>query len=191
MTKLVEDIGGLTSLVKENDPILKKVAEKFDFENPIVDPEELSESLQFLRAAGGAIGLAANQIGLSTRVMCIGMGNFSTEGTEEYQQTFFNPDILHYEGDEVYMIEGCLSFPGLAVEVKRPTTIFMKWEDEKGNPFNEKFEGITSRIIQHEYDHLMGITMDKKANRFHLERAKKKRRLLAKAQTPRRIQSAK
>ena len=41
MTKLVEDIGGLTSLVKENDPILKKVAENLQFENLIVNPEEL------------------------------------------------------------------------------------------------------------------------------------------------------
>ena len=191
MTEYVQEIGGLKSLVKENNPILKKVADKFDFENPVVEPEMLSESLHLLREFGGGIGLAAPQIGLSTRVMCIGMGNFQSEGTEDFKQTYFNPDILHYDGDEVYMIEGCLSFPGLAVEVKRPTTIFMKWDDVNGDPHNERFDGITSRIIQHEYDHLMGITMDKKANRFHLERAKKKRRLLAKANSPRRIQRAK
>ena len=75
------------------------------------------------------------------------------------------------------MIEGCLSFPGLFVKVKRPETIELYWETEEGTGCDEKFDGITSRILQHEIDHLNGITFLKRANRFHLQQAQKQLKL--------------
>ena len=77
------------------------------------------------------------------------------------------------------MIEGCLSFPGLFVKVKRPETIVLHWETEEGSECEETFDGITSRILQHEVDHLNGITFIKRANRFHLEQARKQMKLSA------------
>ena len=77
------------------------------------------------------------------------------------------------------MIEGCLSFPGLFVKVKRPESIVLQWETEEGSECTETFEGITSRILQHEVDHLDGITFIKRANRFHLEQARKQMKLSA------------
>ena len=71
------------------------------------------------------------------------------------------------------MIEGCLSYPGLFIKIKRPTYIVLTWENEEGNKCYEKFAGMTSRIIQHEVDHLDGITYLKRAGRYHLEQAKK------------------
>ena len=75
------------------------------------------------------------------------------------------------------MIEGCLSYPGLFVKVKRPTEIVLKWETEEGSECEEKFIGMTSRILQHEIDHLNGIIFLQRANRFHLEKAQKDRKL--------------
>ena len=160
-------------LVDQHDPILRQKCEPFNFDEPVMDPYELSDELQKIRAEGGGIGLAAPQVGINTQVLVIGMGNFQTEGTEDYNQVFFNPVITSTEGNETYMMEGCLSYPGLFVKVKRPETIVLYWETEEGTGCDEKFEGITSRILQHEVDHLNGITFIKRAERYHLEKAKK------------------
>ena len=160
-------------LVDQHDPILRQKCEPFNFNEPVVDPYELSDELQKIRVEGGGIGLAAPQVGINTQVLVIGMGNFETEGTEDYNQVFFNPNILSTDGDKVYMLEGCLSFPGLVVKVKRPTDIVMEWWTEEDTRCEEKFSGMTSRILQHEVDHLNGITYIKRAERYHLEKAKK------------------
>ena len=116
-------------LVDQHDPILRQKCEPFNFNEPVVDPYELSDELQKIRVEGGGIGLAAPQVGINTQVLVIGMGNFQTEGAEDYNQVFFKPcNIISTEGDEkTYMIEGCLSYPGLFVKVKRPKTMVMEW----------------------------------------------------------------
>ena len=164
-------------LVDQHDPILRQKCEPFNFNEPVVDPYELSDELHKIRIEGGGIGLAAPQVGINTQVLVIGMGNFQTEGTEDYNQVFFNPVITSTEGNETYMMEGCLSYPGLFVKVKRPETIVLYWETEEGTGCDEKFEGITSRILQHEIDHLNGITFIKRANRYHLQQAQKQLKL--------------
>ena len=81
-------------LVNEHDPILKQKCDPFNFEDPIMDPYELSDELQKIRKEGAGIGLAAPQVGLNTQVLVIGMGDFTTDGVEDYNQVFFNPKIL-------------------------------------------------------------------------------------------------
>ena len=166
-------------LVEEFDAILRQKCDSFNFEEPIMDPYELSNELQKIRKEGAGVGLAAPQVGLNTQVLVIGMGDFQTEGAEDYDQVFFNPVITSTEGKEVYMVEGCLSFPGLFVKVKRPEPIELHWETEEGSECDQQFDGITSRILQHEIDHLNGITFIKRANRFHLEQARKQMKLSA------------
>jgi peptide deformylase len=167
-------------LVEETNPILMQKCNPFDFEEPVMDPYELAEGLHEIRKKGGGIGLAAPQVGIPTMTLVIGMGNLQTEGTEDYDQVFFNPNILSFGDEQSYMIEGCLSYPELFVKVKRPTEIVMEWWTEEDTRCEEKFIGITSRIIQHEVDHLNGITFLRKANRYHVELAKKKRTSLLK-----------
>ena len=164
-------------LVEQTDPILRKICTPFDFNEPVMDPYELAEGMQEIRRKDGGIGLAAPQVGIDTMALVIGMGNLETEGTEDYDQVFFNPVITSTEGKDTYMIEGCLSFPGLFVKVKRPDTIVLQWETEEGTECDQQFDGITSRILQHEVDHLNGITFIKRANRFHLQQAQKQLKL--------------
>jgi len=164
-------------LVNESSSILIKKCEPFDFENPIMDPYELSDGLQKIRRQDGGVGLAAPQVGIDTRALVIGMGNFETEGVNDYDQIFFNPEIIETNAEQMYMIEGCLSFPNLFIKIKRPTEIILKWETEEGTECKEKFIGMTSRILQHEVDHLNGITFLQRANRFHLQKAQKDRKL--------------
>ena len=164
-------------LVEETHPILRQQCDSFNFDDPIMDPYELSDELHKIRTEGGGIGLAAPQVGLNTQVLVIGMGNFETEGTEDYNQVFFNPNILSMGEETMYMMEGCLSYPGLFVKVKRPTEIVMEWWTEEDTRCEETLSGMTSRILQHEVDHLNGITFDKRAQRFHLEKAKKDKKM--------------
>lgn len=164
-------------LVDEKNTILKKVMPDFNFDDPIIDPNELVREMHKVRKRDGGIGLAAPQIGVETRVVVIGMGDFQSDGVEEFAKEFFNPEITEYSKDTEYMIEGCLSFPGLFVKVKRPKEITFTYEDLDGTKYVDHLSGITSRIVQHEIDHLDGITFDTKANRIHLQKAKKDRKL--------------
>ena len=98
------------------------------------------------------VGLSANQIGIEERVfvMMIDM---------EAQETItcFNPRIIKESKDEVVMEEGCLSYPELYLEISRPSSIIVKYEDENKNVFKERLEGFSARVFQHEYDHMEGI----------------------------------
>ena len=160
-------------LVSQYDPILSVECDRFDFDNPIIKPKELVDGLQKIRKEGRGVGLAAPQVGINTQVLVIGMGDFKSEGVEDFNQAFFNPEITEVSDEVSLMIEGCLSYPGLFVKVKRPQYIVLTWDNEKGKRCYEKFAGMTSRILQHEIDHLNGITFLKRAGRYHLEQAKK------------------
>ena len=165
-------------LVKETDSILYKRCDLFDFNEPIMDPYELVEGLHKIRRDGKGIGLAAPQVGLATQVLVIGMGDFTTEGVSDYDQCFFNPVITRFSDETEVMIEGCLSFPDLVVKVKRPKDIEVTWYSEEGSEVSQSFGGMTSRILQHEIDHLDGITFLKRANTYHLQKAQKDRKML-------------
>ena len=165
-------------LVEETNLILRQKCDPFDFNEPIMDPYELVEGLHKVRKEGKGIGLAAPQVGLATQVLVIGMGDFTTEGVSDYDQCFFNPVITQFSDETEVMIEGCLSFPNLVVKVKRSKDIEVTWYSEEGSEVSQSFGGMTSRILQHEIDHLDGITFLKRADRYHLNQAQKGRKML-------------
>tara|TARA_Y100001951_G_scaffold48747_1_gene38410 strand:- start:270 stop:806 length:537 start_codon:yes stop_codon:yes gene_type:complete len=168
-------------LVEQYNPILSQKCEPFDFNNPIMDPYELAEELHKIRFKGRGVGLAAPQVGINTQALVMGMGDFETKEAKDYNSVFFNPEITEFSDETVLMIEGCLSYPGLFIKIKRPTYIVLTWENEEGNKCYEKFAGMTARIIQHEIDHLNGITYLKRAGRYHLEQAKRELKKLERA----------
>ena len=134
-------------LIAANDSLLTNKVEPFDFNNPPVDPEELGKDLLAHMRHFGGIGLSANQLGLPYRV-------FVMEGDPGF--VCFNPRITAYAGEEVQMDEGCLSYPGLYVKKKRPQMIRVRFTDPLGNVCTKKFTGMSSRIFQHEYEHMEG-----------------------------------
>lgn len=99
------------------------------------------------------IGLAANQIGFdkSLFIMAIPFKEMLLE------RVFINPQITTY-GRDVVMEEGCLSFPGITVEVMRFDTCDITYQDVTGKEIKETFKGLPSIVIQHEFDHLLGKT---------------------------------
>ena len=168
-------------LVSEYDPILSVKCDRFDFDNPIIKPKELVDGLQKIRKEGRGMGLAAPQVGINTQVLVMGIGGMSEEDAGDFNQAFFNPEITEVSDEVSLMIEGCLSYPGLFIKVKRPQYIVLTWDNEKGKRCYEKFAGMTSRILQHEIDHLNGITFLKRADRYHLEQAKRELKKLKRA----------
>jgi peptide deformylase len=83
--------------------------------------------------------------------------DFPNDELSDFRKVFINPEIEEFFGEDVSFREGCLSLPRISDEVTRPDGIVISWYDENFNLHKEKFTGIKSRIIQHEYDHLDGI----------------------------------
>jgi len=107
------------------------------------------------------LGLAANQIGILKRA-------FYMRGV-----VFFNP-VVEPIGDEmVKMTEGCLSYPDLFIDIKRPRRVSMTYKNVDGEEYTKTFTEMSARIIQHEFDHLNGIPFFKRATRYHFDKAKK------------------
>jgi peptide deformylase len=153
-------------LVKADDPILTTKAENFDFRNPPTDPAELAQEMVKFMYDNNGIGLAANQVGLSYRM-------FVMRG---HPQNFacFNPRIVQPSTQEIILEEGCLTYPGLLVKIKRPQHIRVRFTMANGETRTDMFTGMSARIFQHELDHLDGIKFFDRANRYHREQAMKK-----------------
>ena len=73
------------------------------------------------------------------------------------------------------MDEGCLSWPGLWLKVKRPIWIEVEYENENGEHTKNKLKGLEARVFQHEYDHMEGTDFTQKVSRLRLDMAKKKK----------------
>jgi len=99
---------------------------------------------------------------------------------EEKPMTIINPVITEVSTNQVEMTEGCLSFPGLFMNVKRPDTVGVKYLDTQQKECIIKLEGFHARVFLHEYDHLQGITFDQRVSKMRLDMAKKKQKKLIK-----------
>jgi peptide deformylase len=88
--------------------------------------------------------------------------------------TCFNPLIVTESDEEIMMDEGCLTYPGLWLRVKRPDGIEVIYEDENGEKQEKAMFGLTCRVFQHEYDHMQGLNFTKKVSKLRLNMAKKR-----------------
>ena len=109
--------------------------------------------LQSMYAAKG-IGLAAPQIGINKELLVIDV-NFEDSAAEPL--ILINPEISDYGTTLNSYEEGCLSIPGVYLNVVRPSTIKLRFRDEMGRPRKMKADGLLARCIQHEMDHLNGV----------------------------------
>ncbi len=163
-------------MVSGDDPILRKKAEDFDFDKNLYDPKELFEGMRDLMCAKRGVGLAAPQCGIPLNVFV--MGNPLDPALVI---PVFNPKIIDIIGDDEYYDEGCLSFPGLFIRIKRPNAIRVRYTTYNKNVTDTiKFDGMTARIFLHEYDHLQGILYTERAKAYHLERAQRKHKIFVK-----------
>lgn len=114
----------------------------------------VKDMLETMYAADGA-GLAAPQIGVSKRVYILDLSD-REEAPDPI--VFINPKIVWSSKEEISMPEGCLSLPGLWLDLFRPKEVEVEFLDEKGREKSLKTDGWLARGIQHEGDHLDGVT---------------------------------
>lgn len=157
------------SLTLYPDPLLRKVADpvsSFDAEL-----ERIVAAMFARMAASKGVGLAAPQVGMRKRLLVL-----NATGEAKDDLVLVNPVIVERSGPTTVYDEGCLSFPGIYAEVKRPDACTVKAFDARGKAIEQTYTGFVSRIIQHEYDHLEGVLLvdrmspaDKLANKAALE----------------------
>ena len=154
------------NLVEPTDEAMCKAPQPFDFEVDGASAQNIANVLFEKMKQLGGVGLSANQVGLDMRVFVMGLG--------ETKIAVFNPIIIRYSKIEELFNEGCLSYPGIMLSIKRPTKITATYQDETGNIVEQEFNGLTARIFQHEYDHMNGTDYTHRVSKFKLDFAKKK-----------------
>ena len=133
-------------------PILRERIPNFDFANPVMDPVELEKSMIETMLAHDGIGLAANQVGINARMFVMGHRD-----NPEAAQAFYNPVVVANVDEFEDLEEGCLSFPGIYVKIKRPKKIKARWQNSLGEWQESEFDGYNCKCFLHELDHLEGI----------------------------------
>jgi peptide deformylase len=158
-------------LLKFNDPFLSRVPAPFRFEDMDehggLDPKEIKSRLLEVMYRDGGVGLSANQVGINAA--CFVLGN----GKGDFEKIFINPKIIGVGPEQESIREGCLSFPGLYLMVKRPTSCAIQYFDEEGEEIAEEYSGVSARVILHEFDHMLGQNFTMRVTRVKLERALK------------------
>jgi len=142
-------------LVTFPDPRLKFVSEPVEKIDEATR-QTLEDMLETMYACGG-IGLAAVQVGILKRMLVMDI-----EQTEDVTPgkpiKMINPEIIEHSESSSPYNEGCLSFPGQVAEVKRPEAVTIRYLDEQGKEQTLKAEGLLATCVQHEIDHLNGVT---------------------------------
>lgn len=144
-------------IVVYGHPVLRKVAREIGPDYPGL--REFLDNLWETMYASDGIGLAAPQVGNSIRIFVIDPSPLADEDPKllGFKKAFINPVILERLGEHSRFNEGCLSIPNIREDVEREPRVRIQYYDEDFNLHDEYFDGIVSRIIQHEYDHLEGI----------------------------------
>ena len=144
----------IRKILTEPDPILKKISSPVE----VVGEEEqklMDDMLETMYDAKG-IGLAAIQIGVPKRIIVM---DLSKEGEKNDPMYFINPVIKNKNQDLSKYEEGCLSVPNQFIEVNRPSKCEVEYLDYNGEKKNLKCDNLLATCIQHEIDHLEGITI--------------------------------
>lgn len=141
-------------LVLVPDPILRQKAEPVE---TITDElrQLLDDMLETMYEAPG-IGLAANQIGSLQRVLVMDVSD-KKEGEEPQPFQMINPEIIASSEETSVYNEGCLSIPEGYGDVKRPTSVTVRYTSPDGGSHEIETDGLLATCVQHEIDHLDGI----------------------------------
>ena len=157
------------------DPVLKaKAAAVTEIDGKVA--RLVDDMFDTLYTSESGIGLAAPQIGVQKQIFVWDM--------DDNPMVVINPEIVESSGEWVYD-EGCLSIPGLYVEMLRPNQVLMRGLDLDGNTIEIEADELAGRLFQHELDHLNGVLMfDRMTPDQRKEALAEYRRILEAAETP-------
>jgi peptide deformylase len=153
-------------IIAYGNPVLRKVALQIDRNYP--DLHQLIEDMFETTYAAHGVGLAAPQIGKPIRLFVIDASPFADDkddegkpleeykGLKDFKKVFINAEVIEEHGLAWKFNEGCLSIPKIREDIERLPVIKIAYYDQNFKRFEEIYEGIAARIIQHEYDHING-----------------------------------
>lgn len=156
-------------IIAYGDPVLRKMGEEITKDYPGLQ-ELIANMFDTMHNALG-VGLAAPQVGKAIRLFIVETKPFTERGDddeddeftpeerkqlEHFRKVFINSKIIEEEGEEWAFNEGCLSIPKIREDVFRKSGIRIQYYDENFNFFDETYEGLAARVIQHEFDHIEG-----------------------------------
>jgi peptide deformylase len=125
---------------------------------------QLVERMQLLMHDAQGVGLAATQVGVLQRVFV-----FETE--EQGGHAIVNPRIVESSDEKLVEEEGCLSLQEVRVPVERPIKVTIEGKDPRGEDVRFELEGLSARVVQHEYDHLDGVLIIDRTDPEHRKEA--------------------
>ena len=157
----------ICKLIEAENPIMKV---RLSGCSPDLDRDDVEEKLLDSMKQYNGIGLSANQIGIMERVFVM-----YSDVKKRETITCFNPEIVTKSDTEILMDEGCLTYPGLWLKVKRPDGIEVQYEDKSGEIHHQAMFGLECRIFLHEYDHMEGMDFTQKVSKIKLNRALKRK----------------
>jgi peptide deformylase len=154
-------------LIPDTDPALHKPPAPYDFEK-YGDTAQIFANVLFEKMKEfGGVGLSANQVGVDASVFVIGVDDIRVD--------VFNPKVVASRGECDYN-EGCLSYKGMTIKVKRAEEIDVEFYNTKGQKIERTIGGLTARIFLHEYDHMQGKTIKDQVSSLKWSMAVKKQR---------------
>ena len=133
--------------------------------------ESFEHDLIHLMIHSRGMGLAANQIGITKRFFAIGHESFDVF---KKPAIIYNPVLVFADEEQELGQEGCLSFPGVLLQISRPRTIMVRYQNNEGEFLLSRLEGLEARCFQHELDHLDGITFNKRVSKLKWDMSQKK-----------------
>ncbi len=153
-------------IVAYGHPVLRKKAQ--DIDSGYEQLPKLIEDMWETMYASNGVGLAAPQVGRDIRLFVIDSAQIFTNMDEEekkednypdapgVKQVFINAQIIEEHGDDWAYNEGCLSIPKIREDIYRAEEVTLEYFDENFTQHRKTFNGVTGRIILHEYDHIEG-----------------------------------
>jgi peptide deformylase len=156
-------VAAMSFIRRLGDPVLKSSATPVDrFDDSL--RSQVARMAGLLNDALG-VGLAAPQLGLSQRLLVYRVG------PDAPLIALVNPSVEWASDDVETLDEGCLSIPGVVVDVDRPVHVRVRAQDEEGEERLVEASGLEARVIQHEIDHLDGVLILDRTSRDERKRA--------------------
>lgn len=165
-------------------PVLRRETE--DIEPDYPELQKLIADMWETMYASDGVGLAAPQIGKSISLIVLDGSVFGEDFPEcrDSKMVLINPELEILEDVEpVSRPEGCLSLPGMSENVKRYEHVRLNWLDENFTEHEKEFSGFLSRIIQHEFDHLLGTVYTDRVSPIRKQMIKGKLNNIARGKT--------
>ena len=124
--------------------------------------EDFEKDVIHLMIHSQGMGLAANQLGITKRFFAIGHESFDVF---KKPAIIYNPVLVSADEENEVVQEGCLSFPGVLLQVERPRTVMVRYQNREQDYLLSRLEGMEARCFQHELDHLDGITFNQRTKK--------------------------